>query len=213
MRWRQPEPCAVTAARDREGVSDWTFCAAGLNSLAEPAECAVAAHIGAVASAAEGRSEIMATVADQFGKTLAAAGVKRIYGIVGDSLNGLTDASAGKARSNGSMSGTKKFRVRGRRRGASDRQPGRLRGKLRTWQSAFDQWTFRLPSITRPRSRYRGSNPFGGDWFRLFPENHPETLFKECSHYCELVSGAHQMPRTLEVRSARPSGGAAYPWW
>jgi hypothetical protein len=38
------------------------------------------------------RSEIMKTVADQFAETLAAAGVKRIYGIVGDSLNGLTDA-------------------------------------------------------------------------------------------------------------------------
>src|ERR1700716_1211336 len=32
------------------------------------------------------------TVADQFAETLAASGVKRIYGIVGDSLNGLTDA-------------------------------------------------------------------------------------------------------------------------
>jgi pyruvate dehydrogenase (quinone) len=34
----------------------------------------------------------MKTVADQFADTLAAAGVKRIYGIVGDSLNGLTDS-------------------------------------------------------------------------------------------------------------------------
>ena len=34
----------------------------------------------------------MKTVADQFAETLAIAGVKRIYGIVGDSLNGLTDA-------------------------------------------------------------------------------------------------------------------------
>jgi hypothetical protein len=32
------------------------------------------------------RSEIMKTVADQFGETLAAAGVRRVYGIVGDSL-------------------------------------------------------------------------------------------------------------------------------
>jgi pyruvate dehydrogenase (quinone) len=32
------------------------------------------------------------TVADQFADTLAAAGVKRIYGIVGDSLYGLGDA-------------------------------------------------------------------------------------------------------------------------
>ena len=34
----------------------------------------------------------MKTVADQFAETLAAAGVTRIYGIVGDSLNGLTDS-------------------------------------------------------------------------------------------------------------------------
>ena len=34
----------------------------------------------------------MKTVADQFAETLAVAGIKRIYGIVGDSLNGLTDA-------------------------------------------------------------------------------------------------------------------------
>src|SRR6202051_2200704 len=34
----------------------------------------------------------MKTVADQFAETLALAGVKRIYGVVGDSLNGLTDA-------------------------------------------------------------------------------------------------------------------------
>ena len=32
------------------------------------------------------------TVADQFAEILVAAGVKRIYGIVGDSLNGLTDS-------------------------------------------------------------------------------------------------------------------------
>jgi hypothetical protein len=32
------------------------------------------------------------TVADQFVETLAAVGIKRIYGIVGDSLNGLTDS-------------------------------------------------------------------------------------------------------------------------
>ena len=34
----------------------------------------------------------MSTVAEQFAETLAAAGVKRIYGVVGDSLNGITDA-------------------------------------------------------------------------------------------------------------------------
>src|SRR5260370_791144 len=32
-----------------------------------------------------------------------------------------------------------------------------------------------------------------------FQETHPQELFKECSHYCELVSGANQMPRVLEI--------------
>jgi thiamine pyrophosphate-dependent acetolactate synthase large subunit-like protein len=59
------------------------------------------------------------TVADQFAETLAAAGVKRVYGIVGDSLNGLTDAirrqgkiGMGACPARGGRSG---------RRGASDR--------------------------------------------------------------------------------------------
>lgn len=34
----------------------------------------------------------MATVADYLATTLAAAGVKRVYGVVGDSLNGFTDS-------------------------------------------------------------------------------------------------------------------------
>ena len=34
----------------------------------------------------------MSTVADQFAETLAMSGVKRIYGVVGDSLNGITDS-------------------------------------------------------------------------------------------------------------------------
>jgi thiamine pyrophosphate-dependent acetolactate synthase large subunit-like protein len=38
------------------------------------------------------RKTMTKTVADHFAATLVAAGVKRIYGIVGDSLNGLTDA-------------------------------------------------------------------------------------------------------------------------
>jgi pyruvate dehydrogenase (quinone) len=32
-----------------------------------------------------------------------------------------------------------------------------------------------------------------------FQETHPEQLFKECSHYCELISAADQMPRKLEI--------------
>src|SRR5260370_27064935 len=43
-------------------------------------------------SVAPGEHDMAKTVADQFAEILAAASVKRVYGIVGDSLNGLTDA-------------------------------------------------------------------------------------------------------------------------
>ena len=42
----------------------------------------------------------MKTVADQFAETLAIAGVKRIYGIVGDSLNGRADEVVGLVNTN-----------------------------------------------------------------------------------------------------------------
>jgi pyruvate dehydrogenase (quinone) len=32
-----------------------------------------------------------------------------------------------------------------------------------------------------------------------FQETHPQDLFRECSHYCEFVSGANQMPRVLKI--------------
>jgi thiamine pyrophosphate-dependent acetolactate synthase large subunit-like protein len=49
------------------------------------------------------------SVADQFAETLATAGVKRIYGIVGDSLNGLTDSLAARAKSSGCTFDTRRL--------------------------------------------------------------------------------------------------------
>jgi pyruvate dehydrogenase (quinone) len=40
------------------------------------------------------------------------------------------------------------------------------------------------------------SNEIGSGYFQ---ETHPERLFLDCSHYCELVSQPGQMPRTLEI--------------
>jgi thiamine pyrophosphate-dependent acetolactate synthase large subunit-like protein len=48
------------------------------------------------------------TVADQMVEVLAAAGVKRVYGVVGDSLNGFTDAIRRRGGSNGSTCATKR---------------------------------------------------------------------------------------------------------
>src|SRR3546814_12323643 len=32
-----------------------------------------------------------------------------------------------------------------------------------------------------------------------FQETRPEALFRECSHYCETISSAKQMPRVLQI--------------
>ena len=40
------------------------------------------------------------------------------------------------------------------------------------------------------------SNEIGSGYFQ---ETHPEHLFGQCSHYCELISQAEQMPRVLEI--------------
>jgi pyruvate dehydrogenase (quinone) len=44
-----------------------------------------------------------------------------------------------------------------------------------------------------------------------FQETHPQSLFKECSHYCELVSQPEQMPRVLGIamRTALAKRGVA----
>ena len=41
--------------------------------------------------------------------------------------------------------------------------------------------------------------PSGELGSNYFQETHPEHLFAQCSHYCELVSEVSQMPRVLEI--------------
>ena len=83
----------------------------------------------------------MAKVAEVFVETLVKAGVRRVYGVVGDSLNGFIDAIRG-------VSGIDWMMVRheevaafcGRRGGGDDWGVGGLRRKLRAGESAFNQW-------------------------------------------------------------------------
>jgi pyruvate dehydrogenase (quinone) len=140
------------------------------------------------------------TVADQFAETLAAAGVKRIYGIVGDSLNGLTDS----IRRQGKIEWihVRHEEVAAFAAGAEAHLTGTLAvcagscgpGNLHLINGLFDCHRSRVPVLGI--AAQIPSAEIGSGYFQ---ETHPETLFKECSHYCELVSGAHQMPRVLEV--------------
>jgi pyruvate dehydrogenase (quinone) len=142
----------------------------------------------------------MKTVADQFAETLAAANVKRIYGIVGDSLNGLTDA----IRRQGKIEWihVRHEEVAAFAAGAEAHVTGELAvcagscgpGNLHLINGLFDCHRSRVPVLAI--AAHIPSAEIGAGYFQ---ETHPQALFQECSHSCELVSSASQMPRALEV--------------
>jgi pyruvate dehydrogenase (quinone) len=142
----------------------------------------------------------MATVADQFAESLALAGVKRIYGIVGDSLNGITDA----IRRQGKIEWlhVRHEEVAAFAAGAEAHLTGTLAvcvgscgpGNLHLINGLFDCHRSRVPVVA-----IAGHIPSAEIGSGYFQETHPENLFKECSHYCELVSTPRQMPRVLEI--------------
>ena len=142
----------------------------------------------------------MTTVADQFAAILATAGVKRIYGIVGDSLNGLTDA----IRRQGKIEWmhVRHEEVAAFAAGAEAHLTGELAvcagscgpGNLHLINGLFDCHRSRVPVLA-----IAAQIPSAEIGSGFFQETDPQSLFRECSHYCEFVSGANQMPRVLEV--------------
>src|SRR5947209_14725208 len=139
-------------------------------------------------------------VADQFVETLAAAGVKRIYGIVGDSLNGLTDA----VRRHGKIEWlhVRHEEVAAFAAGAEAHLTAELAvcagscgpGNLHLINGLFDCHRSRVPVLAIAAQIPSAEIASG-----YFQETHPQELFRECSHFCELISSANQMPRTLEM--------------
>jgi len=140
------------------------------------------------------------TIADQVAETLAAAGVKRIYGIVGDSLNGLTDS----IRRQGKIEWihVRHEEVGAFAAGAEAHLTGELAvcagscgpGNLHLINGLFDCHRSRVPVLAI--AAQIPSPEIGSGYFQ---ETHPESLFRECSHYSECVSSARQMPRVLEI--------------
>jgi pyruvate dehydrogenase (quinone) len=139
-------------------------------------------------------------VADQFAQVLVAAGVSRIYGIVGDSLNGLTDSF--RRQSQIEWIHVRHEEVAAFAAGAEAHLTGRLAvcagscgpGNLHLINGLYDCHRSRVPVFAI--AAHILSTEIGSGYFQ---ETHPEQLFKECSHYCELISAAGQMPRKLEI--------------
>jgi len=142
----------------------------------------------------------MAKVADVFIETLVKAGVQRVYGVAGDSLNGLTDTIR-------RTKGLDWIHVRHEETaafaaGAEAHLTGELAvcagscgpGNLHLINGLFDCHRSRVPVLAI--AAQIPSHEMGSTYFQ---ETHPDHLFKDCSHYCELVSQAEQMPRVLGI--------------
>lgn len=140
------------------------------------------------------------TVAEQFVETLVAAGVKRIYGVVGDSLNGLTDVV--QRRGDIEWVHVRHEEVAAFAAGAEAHLTGSLAvcagscgpGNLHLVNGLFDAHRSRVPVLA-----IAAQIPSAEIGTGYFQETHPQSYFSECSHYCELIAGHQQMPRTLEI--------------
>src|ERR1700756_1095028 len=144
-------------------------------------------------------------IADLFVATLAQAGVKRIFGIVGDSLNGLTEAL--RVKETIQWIHVRHEEVAAFAAAGESQTTGQLAvcagscgpGNLHLINGLFDAHRSRTPVLAI--AAQIPSAEIGGGYFQ---ETHPQNLFRECSHYCELVSDPSQLPYVIEnaIRAA-----------
>ncbi len=151
-------------------------------------------------------------VAEIFIETLVNAGIKRVYGVVGDSLNGLTDVIRKSKQIE--WLHVRHEEVAAFAAGAEAHLTGEIAvcagscgpGNLHLINGLFDCHRNRVPVLAI--AAQIPSHEIGSGYFQ---ETHPEYLFKDCSHYCELVSQPEQMPRVLGIamRTAITKRGVA----
>jgi pyruvate dehydrogenase (quinone) len=137
-------------------------------------------------------------IAELMVKTLAATGVKRIYGVVGDSLNGLTEVLRKQHAVEWVM--VRHEEVAAFAAGAEAHLTGSLTvcagscgpGNMHLINGLYDCHRSRVPVLA-----IAAQVPSGELGSNYFQETKPDILFKDCSHYCEPISNAAQMPRVL----------------
>ncbi|MER5596878.1 pyruvate dehydrogenase [Streptomyces sp. NPDC002265] len=151
-------------------------------------------------------------VAEQFVDILVRAGVTRLYGVVGDSLNPVVDAVR-------RSSAIDWIHVRHEETaafaaGAEAQITGKLAacagscgpGNLHLINGLYDAHRSMAPVLA-----LASHIPSGEIGLGYFQETHPDRLFAECSHYSELISNPKQMPRVLQtaVQHAIGLGGVS----
>ena len=151
-------------------------------------------------------------IAELFVEVLADAGVGRIYGVAGDSLNGIGDAA--RVRNGIQWIGVRDEETAAFAAGADAALTGKLAvcagrcgpGNLHLINGLYDCHRSRVPVVAI--AAHIPSPEIASGYFQ---EPRPERLFKECSHYCELVSNPSEMPRVLEtaIQTAMSRRGVA----
>ncbi|GGO92351.1 pyruvate dehydrogenase [Wenjunlia tyrosinilytica] len=152
------------------------------------------------------------TVAEQFVDILVRAGVQRLYGVVGDSLNPVVDA----IRRNAAIDWVqvRHEEAAAFAAGAQAQLTGRLAvcagscgpGNVHLINGLYDAHRSMAPVLAL--ASHIPSSEIGTGYFQ---ETHPDRLFSECSHYSELISSPGQMPRVLQtaIQHAVGRGGVS----
>jgi pyruvate dehydrogenase (quinone) len=152
------------------------------------------------------------TAAEFLVEALEKTGVRRVYGVVGDSLNGFTDAL--RRRKSIDWIHMRHEEAAAFAAGAEAHLTGSLAvcagscgpGNLHLINGLFDCQRSRVPVLAI--AAHIPSIEIGIDFFQA---THPESLFKDCSHYVELVSNPAQLPQILKraIRVAMAKRGVA----
>lgn len=146
---------------------------------------------------------IAAAIVDQ----LVRAGVKRVHGVVGDSLNGITE----EIRQNRSIEWIhyRHEEAAAFAAGAEAQLTGKLAvcagscgpGNMHLINGLYDAHRSTAPVLAI--AAHIPSSEIGTGYFQ---ETRPESLFRECSYYCETISSARQMPRVLQIAMQHATG-------
>ncbi len=154
----------------------------------------------------------MATLADHVILTLQASGVTRMYGLPGDSLNGLTDAI--RRAVDFSWEHVRHEETAGFAAAGDAALTGQLAvcagscgpGNLHLINGLFDAQRSRMPVLAI--AAHIPQSEIGSEYFQ---ETRPQELFRECSVYCELVTTPESAPRVLQMamRAAVEENGVA----
>ncbi|HEX8506916.1 MAG TPA: ubiquinone-dependent pyruvate dehydrogenase [Hymenobacter sp.] len=139
------------------------------------------------------------SVAEIIVDTLQAAGVKRVFGVVGDSLNDITNTI--RTREGIEFIGVRHEEGGAFAAGADAYVTGDLAvcagscgpGNTHLLNGLFDCHRSRVPVLALAAQIPNAEIGTG-----YFQETHPERIFQECSHFCEMISVPEQAVRTIE---------------